>query len=47
MEIIIIFGAACVLQVIATAMKPAEPEPWKFKKRPVRNTENIETIRNM
>lgn len=47
MEIIIIFAAACLLQVIASDMKPAEPEPWKHKKRPLKTTENIETIRNI
>ncbi len=47
MEIIIIFGAACVLQVIASSMKPAEPEPWRHKKRPVRNGKGIETIKNI
>lgn len=47
MEIIIIFVAACVIQLIATAMKPAEPEPWKYKKRSIRTGENIETIKNI
>lgn len=47
MEIAIIFAGACVIQLIAVSMKPAEPEPWKYKKRQVRSSESIERIKNM
>ncbi len=47
MEIIIIFVAACVIQLIAVSMKPAEPQPWKYKKRSARTNKSIETMKNM